>query len=300
MSGKTRVGFVGLGNVGTPMSRNLLQTGFEVVGYDLVENPEFVAAGGRLAESLQALAAEVPVIVQSLPTSEAVASSIEAIEAAAEEGTVLIDISSYPLQEKLANARRLAGRGITLLDCEISGLPHMVADRTAVVFQSGDAEVVERLAPVFAGMTEQSFYLGEFGAATKMKLFANAMVCVHNAVSAEILNLASNSGVDPALLVEVLGKSAAASATFRAKAPIMLSRDFERGAGPFRHMFHYLERISDLADSVGAGTPLIAATKALYDAARDEGRHDQDIAAIIELLEQSGKESADKGLSPNG
>lgn len=295
MSGKGKVGFVGLGNVGTPMSRNLLQAGFEVIGFDLVENAGFVDAGGRFADSLQALAAEVRVIVQSLPTGAAVASSIEAIEAAAEEGTVLIDISSYPLHEKFANAERLRNRGITLLDCEVSGLPHMVADRTAVVFQSGDAEVVERLAPVFSAMTEQSFYLGDFGAATKMKLFANAMVCVHNALSAEILNLARNSGVDPALLVDVLGKSAAASATFRAKAPIMLSREFEQGAGPFRHMFHYLERISDLADSVGAATPLIAATKRLYDAARDEGRHDQDIAAMIELLEQAGNGNNDNG-----
>lgn len=295
MSGKGKVGFVGLGNVGTPMSRNLLQAGFEVIGFDLVENAGFVDAGGRFADSLRALAAEVRVIVQSLPTGAAVASSIEAIEAAAEEGTVLIDISSYPLHEKFANAERLRNRGITLLDCEVSGLPHMVADRTAVVFQSGDAEVVERLAPVFSAMTEQSFYLGDFGAATKMKLFANAMVCVHNALSAEILNLARNSGVDPALLVDVLGKSAAASATFRAKAPIMLSREFEQGAGPFRHMFHYLERISDLADSVGAATPLIAATKRLYDAARDEGRHDQDIAAMIELLEQAGNGNNDNG-----
>ena len=287
MSSDNLIGFVGLGNIGLPMSRNMMSNGLGLLGFDLVKNESFVSAGGEFADSLDQLAAESDVIVQSLPTMSAVNSSVSSIAAHADPGTIVIDLSSYPLAEKKANFNLLNGRGITLLDCEVSGLPHMVAQRKAVIFQSGDRAAIDAVAHVFDAMTDKCYYLGDFGASTNMKLFANAMVCVHNAIGAEILNLAAASGIDQSLVYEVLRESAAGSNTFTNKAPIMISRDFEHGVGPFRHMFHYLARVSTLAENTGVQTPLVSATKAIYDRAEDLDMHDKDIAAIIQLFESS-------------
>ena len=88
-------------------------------------------------------------------------------------------------------------------------------------------------------------------------------------------------------MVEVLKPSAAGSTTFANKAGLMLSRDFAAGRGPFRHMFGYLERALALArnSGVGAATPMLTRVREVYDIARREARHDQDLAGIIEVVE---------------
>ncbi|MFT6286581.1 MAG: 3-hydroxyisobutyrate dehydrogenase-like beta-hydroxyacid dehydrogenase [Alcanivorax sp.] len=284
-----RVGVIGLGNIGSKIAANLIEAGFDVVGFDLARNESFIEQGGQWAESVQALAQSVDVIVHSLPAVSVLVSTVDKLLEVVKEGQVVIELSSYPLQDKQAQAQRLAARGVIMLDCEISGLPVMVANRTAVIFQAGDKNVVDSVADVFSGLTETYFYLGKFGTATKMKLLANAMVCVHNMMSAEILNLASRAGMDTELVFNTLKNSAAGSATFTNKAPIMLSRDFDHGAGPFGHMFHYLARVGDLADECGATTPLISEATKYYQKAEAEQRHTQDIAALIEIMEETSE-----------
>ncbi|WP_394846890.1 NAD(P)-dependent oxidoreductase [Pendulispora brunnea] len=283
-AGKTFLGFIGLGNVGEPMAANLLAQGFEVLGYDIRANPAFVARGGRpMTKAAHVSAASV--IIQSLPTLAALENTIDALLPVLRPGQVIIDISSYPLSNKRAEAERVAARGAIMLDCEVSGLPHQVAERKAVIFKSGEAAVIDELRPIFDAMAEQHFYVGEFGAATKMKLIANTMVCVHNLMTAEALNLGVHAGLDPQRMIEVLAPSAAASATFVNKAPLMVSRSFRPGRGPFRHMFGHLARARELADECGATTPLLRATSDVYRRAQSTGRDDDDIAAIIEVLE---------------
>jgi 3-hydroxyisobutyrate dehydrogenase-like beta-hydroxyacid dehydrogenase len=281
-----KIGFIGLGNVGRPMSNNLLQAGFEVVGYDIVSDPDAIAPPGRVASSVHEVGEECDVIVQSLPSVDAIQSTVDELVAVARKNQVLIDISSYPVADKNREAARLADKGTTMLDCEISGLPFMVANRTAVIFQSGDKKTIDAHADVFNAMGKRCLYLGEFGGATRMKLLANAMVASHNVIGAEILNLAARLGIDLELAVEALSPSAAGSKTFSNKAPLMLSRDFEGGVGPFRHMFTYLDRFDAMARRVGASTPVIDAAKRLFDSANEQDRGDQDIAAAIEIIEE--------------
>jgi L-threonate 2-dehydrogenase len=278
------IGFIGLGNVGLPASLNLMRAGYDVLGFDIARNVAFGNAGGRQVERCEDLS-RAAVVVQSLPSVNALKASVDALLVNPHAGQVVIDLSSYPLAEKQAQASRLGEHGISMLDCEMSGLAHQVAERKGVIFKSGPQNKVTMLAPVFDAMAERHFYLGEFGAATKMKLIANAMVCVHNSIAAEALVLGERIGLDPAQMIEVLIPSAAGSKTFENKAPLMMRRQFENGSGPFRHMFGYLSRVRELADQVDVATPLIDATTALFDMAEQQGRHDQDIAAMIEILE---------------
>jgi 3-hydroxyisobutyrate dehydrogenase-like beta-hydroxyacid dehydrogenase len=278
------VGFIGLGNVGLPAAINLLRAGFTVRGYDVHPNPQFEAAGGQSVTHCRDVAS-APVIVQSLPSVAALASSVDSLTAAAHAGQVVIELSSYPIAAKQAQADRLAQHGIEMLDCEISGLAHQIASRSGVIFKAGNVATVDRVKAVFDAIAERHYYLGAFGAASKMKLIANTMVCVHNLMAAEALALGKRIGLDPEQMLEVLGNSAAGSMTFRNKGPLMVSRNFADGSGPFRHMFGYLTRTRDVAIDAGSATPLLDAVSGVFAIAESEGRHDQDIAAIIEVVE---------------
>ena len=280
-----KVGFIGLGNMGRPMTRNLLSAGFEVVGYDIKTDPDLIAPPGRLASSVHELGEECDTIIQSVPTVEAVVSTVDALVEVAHENQVLIDISSYPLPDKIEQAGRLADKGVAMLDCEISGLPFMVANGTAVIYQSGDKAIVDDKADVFDSTGCKSLYLGDFGVATKMKLLANGMVAIHTVVAAEILNLASRLDIDLNMVVQAIGPSAGSSVTFNNKAPLMIARDFDNGAGPFRHMFKFLQRFDAMAREAGASTPVLDEAKRLFEVAQEQGRGDQDVAAAIEIVE---------------
>lgn len=284
------IGFVGLGNVGLPASVNLLRAGHEVIGYSRSACDAFVGAGGRQAATLAELAG-CAVIVQALPTPEALVATIDGLLPHIAPGTIVADLSSYPLAIKQAQAARVGAAGAVMLDGEISGLPFQIAARAAVLFLAGDRAAVDAASDVFDAIAEKRFYLGAFGAATRLKLIANFMVCAHNLIGAEALTLARAAGLDLDQVIEVIKPSAAGSTTFANKAPLMVARSFENGRGPFSHMFGYLDRAVALGADLGIGgaTPLLDRTREVYAIARDQERHRQDIAAIIEVVEQLGK-----------
>lgn len=292
--GPQRIGFVGLGNVGLPAALNLRARGFAVCGYDLHPNPKLMAAGGTMAASLGEIAA-CDIVIQSLPSAAALAATVDGLLPHLRPGQIVAEISSYPLAQKAAAAARIATTGAVMLDCEISGLPFQVAERTAVLFAAGDADAIDACRPAFNAFSARCFFLGPFGAATKMKLIANFMVCAHNLVGAEALNLGRAAGLDPAQMVEVLKPSAAGSTTFANKAPLMIARAFDGGRGPFRHMFGYLARAGDLAreSGVGGATPVLDRVRETYAIAEAQQRHDQDIAAIIEVIENLARNGAE-------
>ena len=283
------VGLAGLGNVGAPLARNLLAAGISVRGLARSAKPALEDAGLVPAHNIAELAETSDVIVTALPGAEALESLVAGLSRHRGRARIVADMSSYDLSAKAWNAERLAKVGVAHLDCEISGLPPMIRNRQAVIFKSGDAGAVDELAPVFDAMTQHHFMLGDFGAATKMKLIANLMVCIHNLMAAEALNLGERAGLRKEDMIAVLQGSAASSSTFRFKAPLMARRDFDDGVGPFEHMFGYLDRVEQLADGVGASSVLLQAARGLYARAEAEGRHRQDIAAILEIVEQTNR-----------
>lgn len=283
----TSIGIAGLGNVGAPLSVNLLRAGLAVAGYDVKPCQAFVEAGGTPVDLVQLRQAGI--VLLSLPSGRIAREVVDALLAGPRATHTVIDLSSYALGEKRGQAQHLATHGIEMLDCEVSGLPAQVAERRAVIFKSGPAASVERLTPVFDAIAQQHFHVGDFGAATQLKLIANTMVCVHNLMAAEALNLGRRAGLDPALVAQVIAPSAAGSTTFTNKVPLMLSRDYSAGRGPFRHMFGYLARTQAMAAETGAATPLLAAAQAVYAQAEREGMHDLDIAGVLQVLERQSR-----------
>ena len=173
------VGIVGLGQMGAPMSKHLLDSGFHVVGYDVDVSArnELAARGGRPEKSSKRVAEQASTVISSLPSAAAlyeVLSGKAGLLAAGEPSHVVnVETSTLDLDTK-HEARATAERaGALLLDCPLSGTSAQAQNKDLVVYASGDPATIDALEPVFSGFSRAHFNLGEFGRAAFMKYLAN-------------------------------------------------------------------------------------------------------------------------------
>jgi putative dehydrogenase len=294
---------IGLGQMGLPIARNLMDAGFAVTGFRRSGSPELAAAGGTVAASPAEVAAGADVLLSIVPDAAAVTEVIcgpAGTLTALRPGTVHIEMSTIDVAEKarLRDAVRQAGGD--LLDCPISGSPAMVAPRRATTFASGEAASVDAVAAVLAAVSGPWVYTGEFGTGARMKYIANLLLAVHTVAAAEALTLARRSGLDVDLVLSTLDGSIAESAIWRQRAPVMARRAWSPAPGPVRTLHPILEQIEDCAAAAGLTTPVFAAAKEVFDQALADGWGDLDIACVHDLI--AGPPAPPTGLSalPSG
>ena len=291
---KRRLGLLGIGRMGLPMAVNLINEGFEVTGYSRAGMERFVAAGGKPAASAREAVRGQEFVITCLPGSaDILRQVIDEILEALEPDAVLIETSTHPLEAKREAARRVEARGATFLECEISGVPPMVAARRCVFFISGGSRAAfERARPIFDAITTtEKRYLGELGTATKIKLANNLLTCVHIAAAAEVLSLGVKAGLRADDMLALFGAGAGSSVMFTQRGPLMARRKFDESEGPFATLSKLPPAIQALAQEVGAATPMLDAAAVLYKRALDEGRAEQDVAAMIEIIESLRRQS---------
>jgi putative dehydrogenase len=219
------VGIIGLGIMGGAISKNLLQRGWQVFGIDLdpTKQTELTTAGGTACPDIAAVCREVPVIVTSLPSPQALATVAAAI-AATPGPRVVVETSTMALADKIAAHDVLAAAGHTALDCPLSGTGAQAANRDLVVCASGDTEAIAAQTRLFADFARAAHDIGAYG--TRMKFVANLLVAIHNIAAAEAMVLANAAGLDPALVVQLAGAGAGASRMFDMRAPMMAARSY--------------------------------------------------------------------------
>jgi 3-hydroxyisobutyrate dehydrogenase len=279
----TSVGVIGLGRTGLPVAHNLLARGHDVVGFRRSASPELE---GHRAASVREVAERCSLILTCLPSGSALDEVIAELGTATGIGHVVIELGSHPLAAKERARDRLARSGAIFLDGEVSGTPAMTAARTAVILVAGERADCEPLLSILRDATDYAVYAGAFGSATKLKLVANLLVAVHTAAAAEALLLVEKSGIDAELATEVLGLGAASSTMLKARAGSMLARKFvDPAPGPVSMLAAYLAPIRELAGAARAPTPLFSVAAELYEAALADGRANQDIGCVIELID---------------
>jgi 3-hydroxyisobutyrate dehydrogenase len=206
----TRIGFVGLGNMGGPMARNLAAAGHEVKVFDLV--PELAAAvtGGRPQQSAAACAADVEVFVSMLPAGRHVAALYlgdDGIIASAAPGTLLIDCSTIDPGTARSVAEAARQRGLELLDAPVSGGTAGAEAGTLTFIVGGSAPGLTRARPLFEAMGRTVFHAGASGAGQIAKICNNMLLAVLMAGTAEALALGVSNGLDPVTLSEIMKQS---------------------------------------------------------------------------------------------
>ena len=280
------IGVCGLGIMGSAMGANLVRAGFRVLGYDPLPRARraLARAGGRAARSNGELARRCDVIITSLPSGAALERVAGELAATARRGLLVIETSTLPIDDKERARRALAAAGATLLDCPLSGTGAQARTRDLAVYASGPRAAVRRCAAVFEGFARAHYYVGAFGAGSKMKFVANLLVAIHNVSAAEALVLGKKAGLDPALVYKVVGDGAGSSRMFQVRGPMMVAGDYSDATMKVEIWQKDMAIIADFARSLGCPTPLLLASAPFYTAALAAGRGKQDTAAVHAVL----------------
>ena len=287
------LGLIGIGQLGLPVARNLLQAGYAVSGYRRSVAPEFEAAGGRRLGTPGEVTRNSQILMLCLPDEAAQRSALDGddgILANLKPGQVVIELGTYSREFKLEQAARLSERGARVLEAEVSGSPPMVSARKAALYVGGEATLLEECKPVLQAITENQFHLGPYGSAVSMKLIANYLLTIHTLAAAEAMNLGARAGFDPALVAKVIAQGAGNSTMFAIRAPMMAERKFSPAPGPFTTLAKYLDLGEEMAQSLGCASPLFDAAAPYFRRALSQGMGEQDISAVIALIEANSKQ----------
>lgn len=278
-----RVGMIGLGKMGMPIARNLIERGFAVIGYRRSGSPELSAAGGTVVASPAEVASQADVLLSILPDAAAVEEVVGGEVGTLTTlmpGTVHIEMSTVDVDRKSRMRDAVRRAGGDMLDCPISGSPGMVAPRLATTFVSGESASVESVRPVLDAISGPWVYTGTFGTGARMKYVANLLLAVHTVAAAEALVLARRSGLDLGLVQRTLDDSIAASAIWKQRGPVMRERTWSPAPGPIATLHPILEQIEDCTSSLGLSSPVFSAAKTVFDKAVADGWAELDIACV--------------------
>ena len=285
-----KIGFIGLGIMGRPMSRNLLKAGYQVVGYNRsrAAGEDLARAGGTAAASVAEVAEQCSLIVTMLPNSPEVAEVALGPGGLAERarpGTLLADMSSIaPLAAREIHGR-LAEKGLRMIDAPVSGGEPKAVDGTLSVMAGGAQADFDQALPVLRTMASAVIRVGEIGAGNIAKLANQIVVAVNIAAVGEALTLAAKAGADPELVFEAIRGGLAGSAVLEAKAPMMLTGNITPG---FKIDLHRkdLNNILDTGQEVRAPLPLSTLIMEFMETLAQMGLGSADHSALIRYYEQ--------------
>jgi 3-hydroxyisobutyrate dehydrogenase-like beta-hydroxyacid dehydrogenase len=283
------VGMVGLGIMGSAIARNLVERGWTVVGFDIeaARRAELALAGVTIADDIAQVARDAEIILTSLPSPGAADAVAREIAASGQPPRIVVELSTLAIADKLRFEEILKEAGHVALDCPLSGTGAQAKTRDLVVYASGDSEAIARCTVLFSDFAKQSADLGRFGNGSRMKFIANHLVAIHNVATAEAMVLAERAGLDPQMVVDMVGPGAGGSRMFQMRAPMMVERVYEPATMKVSTWKKDMAIIAEFAEQIGCATPLFTLTQPVYTEAMAMGLGDQDTAAVFEVLKKT-------------
>ena len=289
-----KVGFIGLGIMGRPMSKNLIKAGYEVVVNDFNRNSvaDVVACGGEAAESNKEVGEKCDVVITMVQNSPQVRSALlgeGGVCEGAKPGTVVIDMSSIdPVESKKIGAE-LAEKGIEMLDAPVSGGEPKAIDGTLSIMCGGDEDLFVECEPILKVMGTDVVYCGAAGAGNTTKLANQIIVASNIAAVAEGFMLAKKAGVDPNKVYAAIRGGLAGSTVMDAKGPMMLSNNTKPG---FKIDLHIkdLNNAVETGHAVGSPLPMTAVVMEILQNLHADGMGQCDHSAIAKFYEKLAKE----------
>jgi 3-hydroxyisobutyrate dehydrogenase-like beta-hydroxyacid dehydrogenase len=285
-----RIGIIGVGLLGSAVAARLLKKKFKVKGYDT--RPKQVKALQRegliAAASIAEAAADAEAVFTILPSLESVETTIVEtgglIETAPRDCT-LIQMSTISPELTRHLAKAAAAKRLGFLDAPMSGTSAMVERGDCTIFVAGHRKRADACQPIFDAIAKKTFYVGDVGMASLAKLATNLLVGLNTAALAEALVLGAKGGLAPAKLVEILKESAGASKMVDVRGPLMARHRFDAQMKvdlflkDFKLMLEEGRRLE-------VPLPLTSVTQQLATATAAAGRGEEDLAAIVTILER--------------
>ncbi len=285
-----KIGFIGLGIMGKPMSKNLLKAGYQlvIVNRNPAVTKELVAAGAEAVNSPRAVAEKTDIIITMLPNSPQVKEVVlgeNGIIETARPGTVVIDMSSIAPLVSREVAAALAEKGVEMLDAPVSGGEPKAIDGTLSVMVGGKKEVFEKCYDIMKTMAASVVLTGDIGAGNITKLANQIIVALNIAAMSEALVLATKAGVEPELVYQAIRGGLAGSTVLDAKAPLVMDRRFNPG---FRVNLHVkdLANVLETSHEIGVPLPLTASVMEMMQAMKVDGMGELDHGALVRHYEK--------------
>ncbi len=286
-----RVGFVGLGTMGTPMATNIAKAGFPLVVWNrtAAKMEPLARVGAKSANSPAHVASEADVVITmvSQPKDvEAVVQGPEGVLEGIKPGSILVDMSTV----SPATSRTLAGAATTkrveFLDAPVVGSKGPAIEGTLVILAGGLPSTLKRARPVLAAMGKTIIHAGGVGMGSALKLATNLMLA-HLAVGfAEGLLLVQRAGLDPKRYLDVLEASTFRSPWYQTKGVGMIKRDFSTHFA-LKHMHKDLRLMGELAEEAKVFLPVTKVIQQLFAKSEAAGKTDLDYSAILAVLEEA-------------
>ena len=285
-----KVGLIGLGIMGKPMVRNLLKAGYEVVAFDVMEaNVEEAAADGAVpAQSSKAVAQQCKTIITMLPNSPHVKAAVmgeNGVLEGAQEGSILIDMSSIAPLASQEISRACAGKGVKMIDAPVSGGEPKAIDGTMSIMVGGDKKVFDQVYDLLMVMGGSAVHCGDIGAGNTTKLANQVIVALNIAAVSEAFMLSTKAGVDPVRVFDAIKGGLAGSTVMNAKIPMITAGNFNPG---FKIDLHIkdLNNALETGHGVGAPLPMTALAMEMLQTLRADGCGQQDHSAIAKYYEK--------------
>jgi 3-hydroxyisobutyrate dehydrogenase len=295
----TRLGFIGIGNMGSRIAKRLLEHGYQLMAYNRSREAAeaLVKYGATVAGSIAELASKADVILSSLTNDDVVKSIYtdpQGVFAHARRGSAIIEMSTVlpATSRELYDLSREAG--VKCLDSPVSGSTPSAEEGTLTLFCGGDEELFEAAQPIFSSIARQNFYLGGSGSGTAMKLVANTLLGVGMQAIAESVALGQKEGLDRHRLLEVLSHTAVI-------APAHLGKLSRADVGDYSAQFAIglmnkdFRLVLETAAATKVPMPATAAAFQMNVAKFSEGK-EEDFSAVITLMERlAGLETSAAG-----
>ena len=263
-----RIGFIGIGNMGLPMARRLVEGGYDVIGYDMAREAadKLTAVGGRAAADLKTAVGEAAIVITMLPNSKIVRQVIESARPHLPKDAIIVDMSTSEPLETQRLGKELAAQGRILVDAPVSGGVRRAIDGSLAIMAGGDAAAIDVVEPALKRMGTSIFRTGPLGSGHAMKALNNYLSGVGLVAAVEAVEIGRRFGLDPGLMVDVLNASTGRNNSTEVKMKQqVLSQAYASG---FTNalMAKDIRIASDLAQRLGVTAPLIGEVAALWDA----------------------------------
>jgi 3-hydroxyisobutyrate dehydrogenase-like beta-hydroxyacid dehydrogenase len=287
----TRIGFIGLGLMGSRLVRRLDSFGWRVRAWNRSPKPadEIRRWGIDLAPSVADLVAESDVIISSLANDAAVRSVYldkGGVFSSVEQGTVILEMSTISPELSRELHREARTKGVNFLDVAISGSTPAVEAGTVTLLAGGDPETFERCVPLFESIAKQWFLIGPGASGVQMKLVVNLLLALDMQAIAEAVSLGEHLEIDRNILLEVMSKTAVVAPAMAGKFRKIKDGDYS-AEFPLRLMSKDMDLVMDAAKAAGADLPAASVAQSVL-ATNVPGSGDLDLAAITPFVVGQG------------
>jgi 2-hydroxy-3-oxopropionate reductase len=286
-----KIGFVGLGIMGGPMARNVMDAGHDLVVFNrtrpkaeklVIDNP------AEVADSISGLARQSDIVITMLPGPpevEAVVAGEGGLLDSVSQGALLVDMSTSSPVLARELAREASRRGIGMLDAPVSGGDVAAEEGTLSIMVGGEETDFARAYPLFEAMGGTIVHVGESGAGQVTKAANQIVVALVLEAVSEALVLGSRAGVEPSKLIEVLSGGLAANRAMEVKRDKLLGHDFQPGG---KVEFHHkdLGIALEAGREYGVSLPVTAIVDQMFGELKSRGRGGWDHSALLTLIEE--------------